>query len=233
MSEGRLTDERLIELVVEYDRLGGEAKELGRLRELYRGTLSQAEADVSPKRVGSVAEYNRRRQEGEAAISLARREIQEAQEREAALRSRRIEVLSEMEAAGMPPGVWFRHGDEGVLLVRDMNGRLELRRALWEAVEAAPPGASVSQVEQLSKRTEAEGGRPMVARAAAPAAKALCLAIPWAAFAAYLWYLDPTWIGSSWFFVAALLLATVGWTVVAAVENGSLASLIDGEGPPA
>ena len=206
MSDERLTDERLIELMVKHDRLGREADELGRLIAAHKEMIGAAQGGVAPRRASSLAEYNRLTTESRAAVELARSEIGEVRAREANLRRAQGEVLRDLAASGMPEDVWVRHGDEGVLLTIGEQGAASLRRALWEAVEASPEGASAGEVEALSRRIEARRNRSPAARAAPFVVGGGVAAASLAGFLAFHWFLNPTWAGSVVALVVGVLL---------------------------
>ena len=133
VGDERLTDERLIDLLVKHDRLGREAQELGRLIAAHKEMIGAAEGGAAPRRASSLAEYNRLTTESRSAAELARSKIGEVRAREANLRRAQGEILRDLAASGMPEEVWVRHGDEGVLLAIGERGEASLRRALWEA----------------------------------------------------------------------------------------------------
>ena len=206
VGDERLTDERLIDLMVKHDRLGREAEELGRLIAAHKEMIGAAEGGAAPRRASSLAEYNRLTTESRAAAQLARSEIGEVRAREANLRRAQGEILRDLAASGMPEEVWVRHGDEGVLLTIGERGEASLRRALWEAIEESPEGASAGEVEALSRRIEARRNRSPAARAAPVVVGGVAAAASLAGFFALHWYLDPTWAASAIAFIVGVFL---------------------------
>lgn len=209
MGDERLTDERLIDLVVKHDRLDREAEELGRLIAAHKEMIGAAQVGAAPRRASSLAEYNRLTTESRAAVELARSEIGEVRAREANLRRGQGEILRELVASGMPEEVWVRHGDEGVLLTIGRRGEASLRRALWKAIEKSPEGASAGEVEALSQRIKARRNRSPAARAAPVVIGGGAAAASLTGFFALHWYLDPTWVGSAIALIVGVLLMGV------------------------
>ena len=181
-----------------------ELEDLAKLETNYHETLKETSQGG---KVMSLTEYHERM----GLVEEARKNDEEAlgriNERRRTLRDQRNQAYVAI-VGGLPEGRWIRNGSEAVRVEQRENST-ELIRVLTEAVEKAPPDASVRRVVRISKVLEGGRGERLAYRLA-PALPAAGSVFCWGTAAAIILTVSPDSVLGLVMMLPMLMLAAGG-----------------------